>query len=207
MGIDCNLRDQLTFYGSFHANKWNQLIHFVFVPVIFWSFLVWLAYTPELIAYDVYKHLPSGTPAWALTVARYLSFNGAFVITALYGIYYTVLDAFAGLSWSLCVGLPAWAGAVAFRSRVPNAWAWAILIHVLSWVMQILPGHIWAEKRRPALLTSFFQSVVLAPLFVWYELLFLLGYRPQLYADINARIQRNVAEYRAAQRPLLASGQ
>lgn len=51
------------------------------------------------------------------------------------------------------------------------------------------------------------QSVVLAPLFVWYELLFLLGYRPQLYADINARIQRNVAEYRAAQRPLLASGQ
>ena len=69
MGIDCNLRDQLTFYGSFHANKWNQLIHFVFVPVISWSFLVWLAYTPELIAYDVYKHLPSGTPAWARTVA------------------------------------------------------------------------------------------------------------------------------------------
>ena len=43
-----------------------------------------------------------------------------------------------------------------------------------------------AEGRKPALLDSFFQSLVLAPLFVWFELLFLLGYRRGLYHEIQA---------------------
>lgn len=33
------------------------------------------------------------------------------------------------------------------------------------------------------------QSMVLAPLFVWMELLFVCGYRPQLQRDLAARIQ------------------
>lgn len=43
-GLTFNLVDQLTFYGSYHTNKWNQLIHFIFVPAILWSLMVWLAY-------------------------------------------------------------------------------------------------------------------------------------------------------------------
>ena len=39
-----NLVDQLTFYGQYHSNKWNQLIHFFCVPTIMWSIMVWLAY-------------------------------------------------------------------------------------------------------------------------------------------------------------------
>ncbi len=39
----CARADQLTFYGSYHANPWNQLIHFIFVPTILWTVLVWLA--------------------------------------------------------------------------------------------------------------------------------------------------------------------
>ena len=31
------LRDELVFYGQYHNNKWNQLIHFFFVPLILWS--------------------------------------------------------------------------------------------------------------------------------------------------------------------------
>jgi uncharacterized membrane protein YGL010W len=37
------------------------------------------------------------------------------------------------------------------------------------------PGHLVFEKRRPAILESLFQSLVLAPLFVWMELLFACG--------------------------------
>lgn len=40
--------EQLTFYGSYHNNKWNQLIHAYFVPTIFWTVAVWTAYTPNL---------------------------------------------------------------------------------------------------------------------------------------------------------------
>lgn len=48
------------------------------------------------------------------------------------------------------------------------------------------------------------QSLVLAPLFVWFELLFLLGYRPGLKADIDRAIAANIAAHRAGIQPLLA---
>jgi uncharacterized membrane protein YGL010W len=37
------------------------------------------------------------------------------------------------------------------------AWAWAVVLHVISWAMQVHLGHTVFEKRRPALLDSFFQ--------------------------------------------------
>lgn len=48
------------------------------------------------------------------------------------------------------------------------------------------------EKRRPALLDSLFQSLVLAPLFVWMELLFACGYRPGLLTDVRRRVEARV---------------
>ena len=42
------LEDALVFYRRYHRNKWNQVIHVVFVPAIMWTVLVWLAYTPPL---------------------------------------------------------------------------------------------------------------------------------------------------------------
>lgn len=73
--------------------------------------------------------------------------------------------------------------------QVPSAWQWAIFLHVFSWYMQIHPGHAICEKRKPALLDSLVQAFALSPLFVWYELLFLLGYRPHLYEELQRRIQ------------------
>lgn len=46
MGLNLNLLEQLAFYGSYHSNRINQLIHFVFVPCIIWTLLIWLSYTP-----------------------------------------------------------------------------------------------------------------------------------------------------------------
>lgn len=39
--------------------------------------------------------------------------------------------------------------------------------------------------RKPALMDSFVQSLVLAPLFVWFELLFPLGYKPKLRKKVS----------------------
>ena len=41
-------KESLVFYTMFHSNPINQLIHFVFVPAIFWSVLVWLAHGPSI---------------------------------------------------------------------------------------------------------------------------------------------------------------
>lgn len=75
MGLNTNLLEQLSFYGAYHHNRWNQLIHFIFVPSILWSIMVWLAYTgpvlpdlPEMYKSPPplarYEHLlpPSGYP-------------------------------------------------------------------------------------------------------------------------------------------------
>lgn len=42
---------------------------------------------------------------------------------------------------------------------------------------QIHPGHYIFEGRKPALLDSLVQAFAVAPLFVFFELLFLLGGR------------------------------
>ena len=138
MGLNFDLLEQLTFYGSYHSNKWNQLIHFVFVPSIVWSLCVWLCYSGPLlpIPFDL-----SALPQW---LSRYmvakskavlpssvmapsdvdpshpcsvLVFNGAAVVYAAYSLYYLKLEPFAGLTWSLFVGLPIWLTSTAFQQQ------------------------------------------------------------------------------------------
>ena len=48
LGLSRDLLEQLAFYGSYHRNRWNQLIHFVFVPLIVVSAMVWACYTGPL---------------------------------------------------------------------------------------------------------------------------------------------------------------
>lgn len=47
----------------------------------------------------------------------------------------------------------------------------------------------------PPHLSSVAQSLVVAPLFVWMEVLFALGYRPALVHQLEARVAANVAAF------------
>lgn len=191
LGFNFNLKDQLTFYGSYHANPINQAIHFVFVPAILWTVAIWLAYTPAFVSVNPDWAAPV-LPACCAQYSRYLVPNGSLLLLATYCLYYLTLEPFAGLTWAALVALPMWGTANAARALVGSAWGWALGLHVLSWVMQVHWGHVVAERRKPALMDSFFQSLVLAPLFVWFELLFLLGYRPSLYTEVQARVRANI---------------
>jgi len=42
-GLGFSLVAQLAFYGAYHNNKYNQIIHFFFVPTITWSVFIWAA--------------------------------------------------------------------------------------------------------------------------------------------------------------------
>jgi uncharacterized membrane protein YGL010W len=201
MALGFNLRDQLAFYGAYHHNKWNQLIHFIFVPAIMWSALVWLAYSGPVVPLDLPQHLHRLPPV----IARAAVPNLAAILVALYWAYYVTLEVFAGLMWGLFIGVPLWLTATAFQAAVPYAWAWALGAHVFSWYMQIHLGHLVLEGRKPALLDSLFQSFALAPLFVWLELLFALGYRKGLQAELNERITKDLSAFKAAKAPLLSS--
>lgn len=69
----------------------------------------------------------------------------------------------------------------------------AISVHVISWILQFI-GHGKYEGRKPALLDNLVQALFLAPLFVWYEVLFKMGFYKQLKKDVEAGIDVEVAK-------------
>lgn len=67
-GVNFDIMDQLVFYGSYHRKKGNQLIHFIFVPVIMWSAGVWLAYLGPV---SKKLDLPAQLDFLPLVIAKY----------------------------------------------------------------------------------------------------------------------------------------
>lgn len=72
---------------------------------------------------------------------------------------------------------------------------WAAAGFVAAWIAQFL-GHGMFEGRAPALLDNIFQAFFLAPLFIWLEILFALGYRPELQSRVDKMVQEDIAKYR-----------
>ena len=58
-------------------------------------------------------------------------------------------------------------------------------------------GHGKFEGRKPALLDNLVQALFLAPLFVWYEVLFKLGFYKNLKKEVDSAIAVEVAKLNA----------
>lgn len=70
---------------------------------------------------------------------------------------------------------------------------WALGIHIASWLLQFV-GHGVFEGRAPALLDNLVQALFLAPFFVWLEVLFYFGYRPELKARLDKAVEEEIAK-------------
>ncbi len=93
-------------------------------------------------------------------------------------------------------------GATAFANHLTTTYGetanyWALGVHITSWLAQFI-GHGVYEGRAPALLDNLVQAVFLAPFFVWMEVLFFFGYRPELKGRLDKAVEREVAKYRAS---------
>ena len=75
-----------------------------------------------------------------------------------------------------------------FPEMVLSTW---FLCQLASWAPQIA-AHRFIEGRSPALFDNLAQAFLLAPFFVFLEVLFFLGYRPQLKKDIDGESQKNI---------------
>lgn len=53
------------------------------------------------------------------------------------------------------------------------------------------------EGRAPALLDNLLQAAVLAPFFVFIEVLFKFGYRPELQKRVNEAVEKEVKKFRS----------
>lgn len=112
-----------------------------------------------------------------------------------YSIFYILLEPVAGtILLPIILGWTAYANhlAVAYPSGALKA---GIALEVFSWVAQFV-GHGVYEGRAPALLDNLVQALVLAPFFVFMEMLFLCGYRPELQKRVNEGVSKEILKFR-----------
>lgn len=199
-----NFRGQLAFYGAYHTNNVNVSIHMVCVPLIWVSSLALLLASGVSLE-SISEKLPSplGARVWDLAQqfalhvppAIWPHLNVASLVATLYLGYYYILDvASAALITPLWIMY--YAAAWYAMQHVEHAAKYAGIVFVISWILQFY-GHGVHEGRAPALLDNLLGAIVLAPLFVFVETLFIFGYRPELQHWLKNETGRLIVQFRA----------
>ena len=157
--------DQLSKYAEYHRDRRNIATHLVGVPMIVFAVIVLLSRPGFEVAGLAL------TPAW--------------IVLALSGVYYLMLDAVLGVTLTVIMAVMTWAaGQVAGMSTA--IWlATGISMFVLGWIIQFI-GHFY-EGRKPAFVDDII-GLMIGPLFVWAEIVFALGLKQALLKSIEARV-------------------
>lgn len=124
-----------------------------------------------------------------------LPLNAGTLASLTYSTLYLILSPnIAGASVTpFIVGAAALANKLTTKYNRTKVNSIAVAVHIVSWILQFI-GHGKYEGRKPALLDNLVQALFLAPLFVWYEILFKLGFYKQLKRDVEAAIEVEVAK-------------
>ncbi|KAF5529304.1 DUF962 domain-containing protein [Fusarium napiforme] len=182
--MSLDLEQHLTFYGAYHHNSVNVAIHMVCVPLILLSGFCMATYTGTLIP----------TPSWI--TPPYLDLNLGVIGASLYSLLYLLLEPFAGFLLALfCMGGAALCNYL-HQQNPDTTFQGALAIHVVCWIFQFI-GHGKYEGRAPALLDNLIQAIFLAPMFVWLEILFKFGYRPELQSRVNKKVQVEIEKFKS----------
>jgi len=152
-------------YAAYHRDRRNIVSHFVGVPLIVFSIGVLLA-RPALSAGGLVV-----TPAWI-----------AFAFAAAW--YVTRGNAVLGIVASVVVAALLWLGQQVSGGSVPVWLGWGLGFFAVGWVIQFI-GH-WYEGRKPAFVDDVIGLVV-APMFIVAEAMFMLGWNKPLLSEIERR--------------------
>ncbi|KXG52162.1 uncharacterized protein PGRI_084460 [Penicillium griseofulvum] len=178
-----NLEKQLLFYGAYHNNPINVAIHITCVPAILFTGIILACNCPPLVT------LPD-----ALQI-DYLPVNAGTIGALIYATFYVLLEPMAGGLLAPPLIATAYYGNyfLSTHGNIVNYWAGGV--QVVAWVAQFI-GHGVFEKRAPALLDNLVQAFLLAPLFVWMEVLFFFGYRPELKERFEKGVEAEILKFR-----------
>lgn len=113
----------------------------------------------------------------------------------LYSILYILMEPVAGALLA-----PILVAATAYGKHLTSTYGatanyWAGGINVACWLAQFV-GHGMFEGRAPALLDNLVLAFFLAPFFAWFEILFSLGYRPELKRRIDKGIEEDIEKFK-----------
>ena len=204
-----DLEKQYIFYASYHNNPINVLIHLICIWNIAASGLVFFQYTPSLAPMPniVEQYVGTGLSvnvalilclfysAVYLRMEPFLGFVGEFFEPKLIHLAFDCLPLAATLMWgAIYYKTGTWVASDAFFFGYPVLQV-AIGVHVGCWILQF-SGHGIFEGRAPALLDSWDQAFITAPLFVLMELALLFGYRRAFHEKCMVEVEKNIAEFR-----------
>ena len=149
-----------------------------------------------------FPHKGTNTPS--LPLPEFLSFpafpiNLGTASATVYSVLYLLLEPVAG-----GLLLPLILGGTAFANYLTTTYGataniWALGLFVASWIAQFV-GHGVYEGRAPALLDNLIQALFLAPFFVWMEVLFFFGYRPELKSRLKAEVEKEIATFKSSKK-------
>ncbi|MCE2659158.1 MAG: DUF962 domain-containing protein [Rubrivivax sp.] len=160
-----SLEDQLSAYAAYHRDRRNIATHFVGVPMI-------------VLAVTVLLSRPS------IDIAG-LALSPAVLAIVVTSLYYLRLDRPLGALMTGLLVLSGLFGAWAAALPTPLWLAVGLGGFVVGWVIQFV-GHVW-EGRKPAFVDDL-MGLIIGPLFVTVEALFLMGRLPALKAVIEGRV-------------------
>ena len=179
------------FYGAYHNNAVNQWIHIVFVPVILTTFIAIFHYYLPMDSFvgDAVSKL-----TYQLTGSNFSFATVALIIYVLFYIY--MAPSLLGLSMAaLVIGLYFFALKVIIPGGLDSIKI-AGAVNVVAWIAQFY-GHGVHEKRAPALLDNLMQAFLMAPLFVYIEVLLKFGLLKDLHAATEPEVQRLISQFKA----------
>ncbi len=159
------LTDQLAGYAAYHRDRRNIVTHLVGIPVIVFAVVVLLS-RPTLAGV-------AGVPVTPALLA-------ALAATA----YYLALDRPLGLAMAAVLAAML-ALAAPLAAAATGTWlGWGIGLFVAGWIVQFV-GHGF-EGRKPAFVDDVI-GLLIGPLFVAAEVVFMLGMRRGLREDVERR--------------------
>lgn len=158
------LTDQLSQYAEYHRSERNILTHFIGVPMIVLAVAVLLS-----------------RPAFEVGG---LTLSIALLAVVAASLFYLRLDLRFGLLLTALLAAALWFGGWAASQSTAVWLAIGVGGFLVGWVIQFVGHHF--EGRKPAFVDDV-VGLLIGPLFVVAELLFLLGLCPGLKAAIESR--------------------
>lgn len=159
----------MVFYGSHHRSRTNVIAHLIGVPIILTGAMVPLAL------------IEVGLPGLRITLA----WIGAI---ALAETYFRLDRVFAIGSLVLFAGALLVCHAIAGSHPTGAALGWALALFLGGYTVQFVAHGI--EGKKPALFENLLLAQITAPLFVVAEVMKVLGFRRELFARVEAEIER-----------------
>lgn len=158
--------DLLSQYALYHRDRRNIVSHFIGVPMIVFAVGVLLARPAFAVEGTTL------TPAWLV-----------FAPIAVW--YLTRGNLMLGIAVTLEVAALLWLGQLAAGGSVASWLGWGVGFFVVGWLIQFV-GH-WYEGKKPAFVDDL-VGLLVGPMFVSAEGLFMLGWNKPLLEEIERRV-------------------